>query len=162
MLEFARWLEFTPLFTAFRGSWYVYPIVMSTHLAAIACFGGMILMTDMRLLGLAMGGCSVSAVVDRLRTPKRCGLIIMIGLGFLLFGCKAEEYYDNAWFRIKVTLLVLIGLHSLIFRGGVYNNTHELDRQASLPLQAKLAGLSSLILWTLVVCAGRGIGYLHR
>ena len=33
-----------------RESSYAYPIIMSTHLACIAVFGGMILMTDLRLM----------------------------------------------------------------------------------------------------------------
>ena len=38
--------------TAFSESVLVYPIVLSIHLACIALFGGMILMTNLRLLGL--------------------------------------------------------------------------------------------------------------
>ena len=40
--------------TALRESALAYPIVMSLHLSSIALFGGMILMTNLRLLGLAM------------------------------------------------------------------------------------------------------------
>ena len=44
----------TSLATAVRESELTYPIIMTMHLASIAFFGGMILMTDLRLLGLAM------------------------------------------------------------------------------------------------------------
>jgi hypothetical protein len=57
----------------FRESALVYPIVMSTHLSCIAVFGGMILMTDMRLLGLALKSYSVTEVVEGLRFWKRLG-----------------------------------------------------------------------------------------
>jgi hypothetical protein len=40
---------------------------MATHLACIAVFGGMILMTDLRLLGVSMTGRSVTDVVSQFR-----------------------------------------------------------------------------------------------
>ena len=61
LLSFAQWIQLTGFFTALRGSAYVYPIVMSLHMVGIAFFGGMVLMTDMRLLGLRCAS-------DRLRT----------------------------------------------------------------------------------------------
>jgi len=54
ILSFCQWLQFTDFFTAIRGSWYVYPAIMSTHLVGIALFGGMILAVDLRLLGVAL------------------------------------------------------------------------------------------------------------
>jgi len=83
----------------------------------------------------------------------------VLSIGFLLFGCKAEEYYGNVFFRCKVALLLLIGLHHLIFRKSVYDDPTQLDRATVVPLQAKLAAALSLILWSLVVIAGRSIGY---
>jgi hypothetical protein len=38
----------------FADSIWPYPIVLSTHLTCIALFGGMILMTNLRLLGLTL------------------------------------------------------------------------------------------------------------
>jgi uncharacterized membrane protein len=161
LLSFTQWLQGTGFFTYVRESSYTYPVILAMHMVVILLFGGMILMTDMRLLGLAMQRYPVSSVIDRLRIPKRCGLIAMVAFGFILFGCKAEEYYYNAWFRVKIALLLLIGVHYLIFRSGVYNNTRAPDSSPSLPPRAKLAGALSLILWTAVVCAGRGIGYIQ-
>jgi hypothetical protein len=34
--------------------------------------------------------------------------------------CKAEEYYYNDWFRLKLVLLLLVALHAAIFRRGAY------------------------------------------
>ena len=53
LLSFAQWLQGTGFATALRGSWYVYPVVLSLHLVFIAFFGGMIFVGNMRLLGLA-------------------------------------------------------------------------------------------------------------
>jgi hypothetical protein len=161
ILSFCQWAQNTAFFTAIRGSWNVYPVIMATHLLGIALFGGMILMTDMRLLGWAMRNRSISDVVDQLRFPKRVGLLIVVTCGVLMLGSKAEEYYYNIYFRIKLALLLCVFLHGIIFRSSVYANAAALDRAAKIPGRAKLAALLSLLLWAGIACAGRAIGYVE-
>ena len=152
-------LENLALFTSLRSSAYVYPTVLALHLSAISLFGAMIVATDLRLLGWALPDCSMPAVIQQLRWPKRIGFLVAATFGFLLFACKAEEYYYNAFFRAKILLFLLIAMHAAIFRR-VYANSANSDHafQPS-PLQ-KTAAWLSLILWLAVICAGRGIGYI--
>ena len=159
ILAFCQWLQSTAFFTALRGSWYVYPIVMSLHLTGIAMFGGMILMTDMRLLGVALTKYTVTEVVEGLRPWKRVGGTIMISMGLLLGGSEAEKYYHNPYFWAKMTFLLLVAVHALIFRPSVYNRTAEIDKAPSLPGRAKAAAVLSLAIWTGVLTMGRLIGY---
>jgi hypothetical protein len=160
ILSFAQWLQSTWMFTELRYSWYVYPAVMSTHLLGIALFGGLVLMTNLRLLGLAMRTHSVTDVVNQFRVPKRIGLIVVATCGILMLGSKAEEYYYNVFFRIKLGLLALMFIHGWIFRKSVYYNTEEIDNSPIIPGRAKLAACLSLVLWACIACAGRGIGYI--
>jgi hypothetical protein len=160
LLSFVQWIQFTAFFTALRGSADVYPIVLSLHMIGIALFGGMILLTDMRLLGWAMRDRSIADVVNQLRVPKRWGLLLTVTCGFLMFGSKAEEYYYNAFFRTKLILLALVLLQELVFYR-VYANPAALDRSPSIPGNAKLSAALSLLLWTSIACCGRGIGYIE-
>lgn len=165
VLSMAQWIQGTDFFTALRISWYVYPIVMTCHLIGISLFGGMILVGNMRLLGLAMTHRSISDVIGQLRVPKRIGFLIVATCGILLAGAKAEEYYYNFFFWTKMSILSLIAVHGLVFRRGVYQNTAELDaalhKTRRIPARAQLAATLSLILWTGMVIAGRGIGYVE-
>lgn len=161
VLAFAQWVQATDFFTFLRQSWYVYPIILTTHIVAISMFGGMILIVDLRLLGIALRSWSVTDVVDQLRMLKHLGLLIVVTCGILLAGSKAEEYYYNKFFWTKMSLLALVAVHALIFRRSVYKNTAELDRAKEMPSRAKLAATLSLILWTCVMIAGRGIGYIE-
>jgi hypothetical protein len=145
--------------TAFRESALVYPIVMSTHLACIAVFGGMILMTDLRLLGIAMTDRTVTDVVNQFRIWKRVGFCIMITMGVLLASSEAVKYSGNPFFWAKMFFLIMVAVHALVFRPTVYNNTAEIDRASSLPGRAKAAGAFSLIVWFCVLSMGRLIGY---
>jgi hypothetical protein len=161
LLSFAQFIQSTVFFTEMRGSGYVYPVILSLHMVTIALFGGMILMTNMRLLGLAMRSYPVADVIDQFRTPKRIGFVVMVTLGVLMACCKAEEYYYNDWFRLKLALLALVAVHALIFRRSVYNRAAGLGQGSPLPAGAKLAAIISLVLWIGIACAGRGIGYIE-
>lgn len=160
LLSFAQWIQATEFFTYLRGSAYAYPIVLSLHMVTLAMFGGMILMTDLRLLGVAMRRRPVADVMDQLRMAKRWGLVVMVCIGVLLAGCKAEEYYYNIFFRLKLTVLGLIIIHALTFRRSVYAQAAEMDRTGIVPGNARLAAALSLVLWIGVACMGRGIGYI--
>ena len=145
--------------TEIRESSLVYPIIMTTHLACIALFGGLILMTDLRLLGLALKSYTVTEVVTGLRPWKRLGGTIMICMGLLLGGSEGDKYYPNPFFWTKMTFLACIAIHALIFRPLVYNQTQEIDRSPKIPAVAKTAAILSLVLWFGVLTMGRLIGY---
>jgi hypothetical protein len=161
LLSFAQWIQFTWLFTALRGSAYIYPVVLSLHMIGIAFFGGMILLTDLRLLGWSMRKRSISNVVEAFRVPKRWGLLLTVTCGILMAGSKAEEYYYNTFFRTKLILLALVALHALLFYRSVYANPAALDQASEVPGAAKLAAALSMLLWISIACCGRGIGYIE-
>ena len=159
VLEFFKWLQATQFATAFRESALVYPIVMTGHLTGMGLFGGMIAMTDMRLLGWAMRGSSITEVVEQFRVWKRIGFVLVVGCGAMLLAAKAELYYHNPFYWTKMTLLALVGVHALVFHKSVYGNTAALDRAAKIPRVAKVAACISLFLWVGLVSMGRSIAY---
>ena len=159
ILSFFHWVQSTDFMTFIRESGLTYPIIMSTHLACIAVFGGMIVITDLRLLGVALQNRPIADVVNGLRWWKRLGFVIMVSMGIMLAGSKAVDYYPNPYFWTKMTFLFLIFIHAMIFRPMVYNHPEKLDASPIIPTRAKAAGALSLVLWTSVVCAGRLIGY---
>lgn len=143
----------------FSESVLAYPIVLSIHLTCIALFGGMILMTNLRLLGLNFKGLTITDVVTSLRPWKRVGGCIMIATGLLLAASEAEKYAPNPFFWSKMVILGLIGVHGLIFRPILYNRTEELDRSPVIPTKAKIAAILSLVLWIGMFTMGRLIAY---
>ena len=156
--EIVQWLQDNSVATAIRESALVFPVILSLHLAGMGLFGGMILMTDLRLLGIAMTKRPVSDVVNGLRHWKHLGLTLTATCGILLVWCKAAIYYPNPFLRIKLALFALIIIHALVFKS-VYRNVTDLDRSPVIPGRAKAAAVLSMILWIGVVTAGRWIGY---
>jgi hypothetical protein len=160
LLSLSIWLQNTQLFDCLRNSARGYPIILSLHLTCISFFAAMIVVTDVRLLGWGMRSELISDIVNQLRVPKRIGFVFAATCGFLVFGMKAEEYYYNAFFRVKILLFALVAMHALVFRRNIYNQAAELDRLDQPSRRAKLAAGLSLLLWLCIVCAGRGIGYI--
>ena len=161
MMTFAIWLENLDFFTDLRGSGWEFPIILSLHLVGLALFGGMILLTDLRLLGWGLRGYSIASVVNGLRWPKRIGFLWVATCGAMLAGSKAEGYFLNTFFQIKVTLFFCVFIHAMVFRPLVYNHPEELDKAPQIPGRAKLAGALSLFLWASILTMGRSIGYMN-
>ena len=155
----AHTIQSIDFLTAFSESVLAYPIVLSIHLACIALFGGMILMTNLRLLGLNFKSLTITEMVSSLRPWKRTGAVIMIATGLLLATSEAEKYAPNPFFWTKMVILGLLGVHSLIFRSVVYNRTQELDQSPVIPTGVKVAAILSLVLWTSMFVMGRLIAY---
>ena len=156
--EFIQALQNMWLATAIRESAIVFPVILSLHLTGMGLFGGMILMTDLRILGIAMTKRPVSEVVNGLRPWKHLGLTLTATCGILLLWSKAAIYYPNPYLWIKLTLFALIIIHALVFKS-IYRNVTDLDRSPVIPGKAKAAAVLSMVLWIGVVTAGRWIGY---
>jgi hypothetical protein len=158
-MSIAQSLENVQFLSDFSESVLAYPIVLSTHLTCIALFGGMILMTNLRLLGLTFKSVTITQMVNSLRLWKRAGGTIMVCTGLLLATCEATKYAPNPFFWTKMIVLALILIHGVVFRPIVYNRTEELDRSAVIPTAVKVAAFSSLFLWTAMFTMGRLIAY---
>ena len=158
-MSIAQSLENIGFLNDFADSVLVYPIVLSIHLTCIALFGGMILMTNLRLLGLTFNRVTITQMIGSLRPWKRLGGTIMICTGLLLATSEATKYAPNPYFWTKMTILGLIGVHGFVFRPIIYNRTEELDRSPVIPAKVKVAAILSLCLWTGMFTMGRLIAY---
>jgi hypothetical protein len=152
--DFAKAIESTGIATDLRESELAYPIVLSLHLTCLAFFGGLILATNLRLLGVAMVSTPAREVIARLRPWKRGGFVLMITLGLLLAACKASRYLANPYFLVKLSLLCMVGVHGLVFRRRVYATAGEPDSRV-----ARTAAVLSILLWVSIVTMGRLIAY---
>jgi len=155
LVSVGRHIQDIRVFTAIRESAYVYPVILSAHVACIALFGGMILLTNLRLLDWSLTDVPVHAVIERLRPWKQLGFVVMVSCGSLLAASKAAEYFVNPFFQIKLALLGAIGVHGTYFRRSVYRPAGTAISSGS----AKAAAVLSLALWVAIVTMGRWIAY---
>ena len=151
------WIESTNLSIAIREGALPYPIIGGVHLLGIALFGGMLLVTDLRLLGWAMRRRPLSDILDQLRAWKRLGFVMVAASGLLLAWAEPQKLYRSPAFWVKISLLALVGVHAIVFRARVYGNTAR--RDVAETAEARLAASISLLLWAGLIVSGRLIAF---
>ena len=149
LLPFFQWCEATPVGAAIRSSLWLFPVIETFHLLALAVIGGAVLMVDLRLFGLGMRRQPV-AQVARDAEPWLIGsLAVMLPTGFLLFLSESIKCYYSDAFWVKMTSLALAMLFTFTVRRKFALAGHE----------NKLVALLSLTLWCCVGAGGRWIGF---
>jgi hypothetical protein len=159
LLSFAQWLATTRGSIALHESLYMYPLVESAHVLTLCLFVGMSVMLDLRLLGLVLRRVPVSEVAGRLLPWMTAGFAVMLITGTLLFYAIPVRSSQNVFFRFKMVLLLLAGLNALVFHNRVYRSVVDWNLAPATPRAARFAGAASLVLWALIVVAGRMIAY---
>jgi hypothetical protein len=159
LLAFCQWLQETGGSIALRESLFMYPLIESSHVLFLLLFVGLTVVWDLRLIGAAFTGVSVTEMNDRVLPWVRAGFAIMVVTGLLLFYGIPVRTYQSVWFRGKVIFLILAMLNIWYFHSRVYPKVGEWDTQPRLPSAARRAGLASIVLWALIIVFGRFIAY---
>jgi hypothetical protein len=159
LLPLCEWLASTRGSIALHESLYVYPIVESVHVLTLCLFVGMAVMLDLRLLGLTMRRVPLSEVNARLGPWMVAGFVVMVITGSLLFYAIPVRSYQNIFFRFKMLMLCLAGINAWVFQTTAYRRVAEWDLDPVPPRAARMAGAMSLLLWALIIVAGRMIAY---
>jgi hypothetical protein len=73
-------------------------------------------MLDLRLLRLAFQSEPVSRIMNQVMPWALPGFGIMFLTGLLLFFAQAESVYNNSYFRIKVLMLLLLGVNAAVYQ----------------------------------------------
>jgi hypothetical protein len=154
-----QWVEAFPSSTAFRESVYVYPATLTTHIVSMCLFAGLIMMMDLRLLGIGHTRTPLSHVQRRLFPWQMVGFTVSALTGLILVYGQPMRFYNNIFFWLKAVMMVLAALNALAFHYGAYRFIASWDSAVKTPFGAKVAGVLSLALWTGVILSGRLIAY---
>lgn len=136
-----------------------FPWVETVHVVAITTVLGVIAIVDLRLLGLAGVSYPVSRLSNTLVPVTWVAFALAAITGALLFTSQPATYVENFAFQMKMLLLVAAGLNMALFHLFTMKGIAVWDKDAVLPIGARLAGLLSLVIWVLVVGFGRWIGF---
>ena len=148
-------LERLPPVNALKLSFYAYPLVNALHILAIGALVTAVMLMDLRILG-GLAALPRGAFLGAMRRTIALALTAAVLSGLALFSIRAQEYATNFAFLAKMTLLAAAGLNLLAFR---------LVRAPPgdgipYPPTAKALAVLSMAIWTLVLVAGRFIGFI--
>jgi hypothetical protein len=158
MLELLEWLEGTSVAAIARESLYGFQVLVGVHIVGIVFSVGLLLWMDLRMLGLALPGQSLSAVYQSLSRLFIVGFGIMLLSGAALFAGFATSAYENTYFRIKIVAIVLAGVNAFVF----HRMIGRMPRYAELDMPSitvRLAGALSILFWAVVILCGRMMSY---
>ena len=158
ILQICEWIANTSVSVGIRESIWTYPIIESVHVLGLTLFLGLLLLWDTRLLGLVLRRVPVSSLWRQLFPWIAFGATIITISGTLLFWSDPVKFYGNVFFRIKLLALALAAANALAYHLGIERKLVEWDTAAT-PRAAKIAGATSIAVWTVVVVVGRLIAY---
>ena len=144
---------------AFMHSRWGWPAAQIGHFLGLSILIGAVFMFDLRMLGLAKG-ISVGAL-HKLIPWGVAGFLLNVVTGFMFLTAAPDQYVYNAAFQWKVLFLALAGVNVLIFYVFSFDGAKLIGPGGSVPIAAKIAAASSLVLWTAIIVAGRMIAF-HR
>ena len=159
LFELCQWIQDTQIGTAIRESLLVFPFIEGTHVLSLGLSVGTIMWFDLRLLGLVMPDEPVSEIFNQVKPWMLTGFVLMFTTGGLLFWSYAAKCYGSAYFRAKIALLLLAGLNVLLFHLTVDRRRAGWDKAPVPPVQARVAGFVSLVLWLSIIAVGRLMAY---
>ena len=159
--DFLQQLQDSTLGVALSESIYMYPVVEGLHLISLVFSFGLILLTDLRLIGFFLPQVPVSELLNKLRPWLLSGFVVTFITGFLLVFVNGPTLVNTWVFPLKLSLIVFAGLNAIWFEYKFGRNAAQWNEQTQPPKGAKIAGWISLTTWSLVVICGRLIPYLN-
>jgi hypothetical protein len=159
LLGWCQWLEHTRLATAISESIWLFPLIEGTHILALPLSVGMIVMFDLRLLGLAFQTAPASQIMNDIARWSKLGFAIMFATGVILFMTQAGKAYGNGFFRAKLLFLLILGINAVVYQTIFYPRMTQWDAHGRTPLGARVCGAVSLVIWIGVIVCGRTMAY---
>lgn len=157
--DVAEWLEATSIAVWVKESLYGFALVVAIHIVGLTTSVGTVIWFDLRLLGVSMRRIPVSHLYRRLMPWILGGFAVMFVSGGILLAAYATSAFGNLYFRIKVVALVAAGLNAFVYHRVTERHVDRWNEGRLPPMPARAAGLISIVVWAVVIIAGRMMSY---
>src|SRR6266481_5131944 len=110
LLSFFQWCENSAVGETIRSSSWLFPVIESFHLLALAVIGGAVLVVDLRLFGFGMRRQPVAQLAQDAQRWLVASLMVMVISGVLLFTSEAIKcyYHVSFWFQMAFLFLAIV------------------------------------------------------
>lgn len=159
LFSFCQWLENTGWALNISGSTWAYPYVQMIHFTGLSLWVGTNVAVDLHLLGVGSKELTSAELNDALFGWNWAGLAIAVTGGFMLFATAATSFIINPAFRLKLGVLIPLGL---ILHIVIQQKTRTWGQTKDTPGAAKFWGATELLLWFCVATAAASIPYFEH
>ncbi|GAB1255601.1 hypothetical protein NBRC116494_01030 [Aurantivibrio plasticivorans] len=158
-------LEYLDIALTIGATWW-FPFIESIHVLAATFMLGMLLMVDLRLLGVAAKHYSVNSILKQQLPWVWLGFVVAVVTGGLMFITNALAYASNPAMQYKLLLILIAGLNTVFLHAllkpmkRVADQLNSVSSNTGFQLTA-VAGGVSLSIWVAIIFAGRWIGHIQ-
>jgi hypothetical protein len=157
--SFGAWLEMTRFAMFIQNAPWAIPTIQTVHIVCVAALISATFLVDFRILGIFSPSQPLVAVSNRFIPWVWWILLILFVTGSLLLSAEPSRSITNPAFFIKMTLLVTVASLTAVLQTRLTKDAGYWDGdRAGL---AKGIAITSLILWSCIVFAGRWIAYVE-
>jgi hypothetical protein len=158
-MAYANTLKETSMAVAIRESTYIFPVILTIHVIGICAFIGFAAMVDLRVLGWTLKRTSIIEVGQSLLPWAMGGFAIVFVSGAFIYLADPLRYSHNSFFNLKLISLFVGGLNAWIGYRRVFRHSSAWQTAGQTPSRDKIGAIFSLVVWGLLIVAGRGIGF---
>ena len=155
MLFFFEWLDASLLADIAKSYGGVFAMVQMFHLLALAMLGGMVLVADLRLLGVLLKDVPSEVVCESTNKWFNLALVVIMTSGFFMSSAVAMKLYYSESFAAKMTGLAT----GIIFVYAIRRPLLRFDHSSINPWALRLLAVTSITIWFTVAASGRWIGF---
>ena len=155
ILSFFEWLAPSFLATISKAYGGTFAVIQMFHLLGLAVMGGMVLLSDLRLLGIVMRDVPSEIVVENTNRWFTIALIVLIATGIFMSSAVALKLYYNEMFWGKM----IGGLIGVLFVYFIKRPLLSQDHSTLKPSTIRSVAITSIIIWFSVAASGRWIGF---
>lgn len=155
VLGFFQWLDTSTLADISKAYGGVFAVVQMFHLLAMALLGGMVILGDLRMLGVLMKDVPSEVVIDNTRKWFNAALVVLIVSGIFMSSAVALKLYYNEMFWAKMASLAI----GVVFVYGIRGPLLKSDHRSLNPWAVRLTAIASMTIWFTVAASGRWIGF---
>jgi hypothetical protein len=158
---FSDWLAGTPLSTVIQNVSWIIPTIQTIHIVCVAIVISATFLVSLRVLGVFDTSEPVARLSARFLPWVWYALIVLLVSGALLVVGEPGRSLLNPVFALKMAMLVVVAILTTVLQRPLSSDGSYWDVSGSRRLFARGIAVSSLVLWSCVVFAGRWIAYVE-
>jgi len=159
VLEFAGWLQTTPVSVTIQSVRWVIPLLQSIHILMIGVVFISILMIALRVLGRVRADETFETVWTRFAPWMWSGLVVMALTGLTLIVGEPIREFTALSFWLKMGLVAIGVAGTLAFARALRPAALAAGPEFRFSAGTKTAAVLTLVLWLAIIFLGRAIAY---